>query len=165
MVKVPLSYKFILFFNYIFLKMYFSFSILYLHSYSMIFKNILSSLSFLFFPSSSFSFLFFPHFPFVHFFFFPIFLFFLFSQFASFPQSGLPFPKSAAPVLPHFLLPWCCVSTSTIFSVFPLPLHNDCNIAGQDSAVWIDYNRSSVPYNGDMYNYYGPMVPKLLIIV
>ena len=39
-------------------------------------------------------------------FFFPYFpLFFFFSQFASFPQFGLPFPKSAAPVLPHFLLP------------------------------------------------------------
>ena len=34
---------------------------------------------------------------------FPLFSFFLF---ASFPQFGLPFPKSAAPVLPHFLLPW-----------------------------------------------------------
>ena len=29
-----------------------------------------------------------------------------FPQFASFPQFGLLFPKSAAPVLPHFLLPW-----------------------------------------------------------
>ena len=77
-----------------------------LHSYSIIFKNILSSLSFLSFPSSSsFTFHLFPHFPFVLFF-FPYFpLFFFFSQFASFPQFGLPFPKSAAPVLPHFLLP------------------------------------------------------------
>ena len=36
-----------------------------------------------------------------------LFSFFLpFSQFLSFPQFSLPFPKSAAPVLPHFLLPW-----------------------------------------------------------
>ena len=44
-------------------------------------------------------------FPFVHFF-FPYIPLFYFSQFAPFPQFCLPFPKSAAPVLPHFLLPW-----------------------------------------------------------
>ena len=74
-------------------------------SYSIIFKNILSSSSLLFFPSSySFPFILFPNFPFV--FFFPHFpfLFFFFSLFASFPEFGLPFPKSAAPVLSHFLL-------------------------------------------------------------
>ena len=80
-----------------------------LHSYSIFFlKNILSSSSFLFFPSS-YSFTFSSFFLISHlpFFFFPYFsLFFFFSQFASFPQFGLPFPKSAAPVLPHFLLPW-----------------------------------------------------------
>ena len=35
---------------------------------------------------------------------------------------------------------YCVVSPHLLY--FPLPLHNDCNIAGQDSAVWIDYNRS-----------------------
>ena len=90
--------------NYIFLTMSFSFSILYLQSYPMIFKNILSSSSFLFFPSSSsssISFLLFPYFSFV----LSLFSSFFSSQFALFPQFGLPFPKSAAPVLPHFLLP------------------------------------------------------------
>ena len=48
---------------------------------------------FLFFFLSSFPFP--PYFP----------LSFSFSQLASFPQCVLPFPKSAAPVLPHFLLP------------------------------------------------------------
>ena len=65
--------------NYIFLTMFFSFSILYLQSNSVIFKNILPLSSFLFFPSSSsFSFLFVHHFPFVPFFFpyFPLFFFF-----------------------------------------------------------------------------------------
>ena len=96
--------------NKIFLTIQFKlrFRISYLRSSYDNFKNILSSSSFLFFPSSfSFSFIFFlipicsfifPHFP------------LFFSQFASFPQFGLPFPKSAAPVLPHFLLPWAAVS-------------------------------------------------------
>ena len=39
------------------------------------------------------------------------------------------------------LLGLCCVVSPHLL-YFPLPLHNDCNIAGQDSAVWIDYNRS-----------------------
>ena len=80
----------------------FCFVIPYLHSYSIIFKNILSSSPFLFFPSSSsFSFPLFSSFQFC-----PFFSYFFSSQFASFPQFDLPFPKSAAPVLPHFLLPW-----------------------------------------------------------
>ena len=37
---------------------------------------------------------------------------FFFFQFTSFPQFGLPFPQSAAPVLPHFLLP--CMIDSTV---------------------------------------------------
>ena len=47
------------------------------HSYSIICKNILSSSSFLFFPSSYFSFHLFPHFPICIFFFpyFPLFFF------------------------------------------------------------------------------------------
>ena len=52
-------------------------------------------------------------FPFIFFFLISHFSFFLslfsslfsFFQFASFPQFGLPFPESAAPVLPHSLLP------------------------------------------------------------
>ena len=111
MVKIPLSYKFILFFkNYIFLTCFLAFRF---HIFTVtlwFFKNILSSSSSLFFPSSwSFSFLFFPHFPFVPFSFL-ISSFFPLSQFASFPQFGLPLPKSAAPVLPHFLLPCPTIS-------------------------------------------------------
>ena len=76
--------------NYIFLTM---FLLPYLYSYFIICKNILS-LPFLFFPSSSsFFFTFFPHFP------------LSFSLLAPFPQFGLPFPKSVAPMLPDFLLP------------------------------------------------------------
>ena len=41
----------------------------------------------------------------------------------------------------HFARSICCVVSPHLL-YFPLPLHNDCNIAGQDSAVWIDYNRS-----------------------
>ena len=77
-----------------------------LHSYSVIFKNILSSWSFLFFPSSSFFFLI-SH---LSFFLSLLSSFFFFSQFAPVPQFGLPFPKSAAPALPHFLLPCSDVS-------------------------------------------------------
>ena len=56
-----------------------------------------------------FSFPLFPHFSFVPFFFSYFPLFSPFSQFVSFPQFSLPFPKSAAPVLPYFLLPCVCV--------------------------------------------------------
>ena len=59
-----------------------------------------------FFLPLLFPFLFFSSFLFCPLFSVLIFLFFSFSQFASFPQFSLPFPKSAAPVLPHFLLPW-----------------------------------------------------------
>ena len=100
--------------NYIFSSQCFNlrFRIYDLHSYSILFKNILSSSSFLFFPSSYyFPFIYFPHFPFVFFFLSLFSSFFFFSQIASFPQFCLPFPKSAAPVLPHFLLP-CCVFLS-----------------------------------------------------
>ena len=111
--------------NQIFLTMHFNlrFRISYLRSSYDNLKNILSSSSFLFFPSSfSFSFHLFPHFPFVLLS-FPIFLFFFFfSQFALFPQFGLPFPKSAAPVLPHFLLP--CFRPMLIFPLFFFG--NDC---------------------------------------
>ena len=69
-------------------------------------KNMLPSSSFLFFPSSnSFTFHLFSSFLICLFFLSLFFSFFFFSQFASFPQFGLPFPESAAPVLPHFLLP------------------------------------------------------------
>ena len=47
------------------------------------------------------------------------------------------------------LLGLCCVVSPHLL-YFPLPLHNDCNIAGQDSAVWIDTIIAA--YNGDMYN-------------
>ena len=63
MVKIPLSYKFILFFNKLhFLHNVFSFSIPYLHSYSMIF--FLCLFLFIFFPVFS-SFLFCPLFLFL----------------------------------------------------------------------------------------------------
>ena len=87
----------------------------YLHNDSTIFKHILFLVVypffffFFFFLLSSFfpvSLLFPPPFFFLISPSFLLFLIFSFSQFASFPQFGLPFPKSAAPVLPHFLLPW-----------------------------------------------------------
>ena len=130
--------------NYIFLTMFFSFLIPYLHGYSMVLKNIFSSSSFPFFPSSSsFAFLFFPHFPFISFFFpnFP--LFFSFSQFEPFPQFGLPFPKSTAPVLPHFLLPWPaqpCTVKRIVGTVWPIPsavvLGRACHTLHFRPAAW-----------------------------
>ena len=97
MIKIPLSDNFILFFNKLhFLTIFFCFTIPYFHSYLVL-------VVFPFLSRPLFLFLIFPHFPFVLISFscFPF-----FSQFASFPQFGLLFPKSAAPVLPHFLLPW-----------------------------------------------------------
>ena len=101
-----LCYNFILFFNKLhFPHNVFCFTIPYHHSYSIILR--ISShrrLSF-FDSSSSFSFpLFFLISLFSRFSFLTF--FFSFSHFVSFPQISLPFPKSAAPVLPHFLLPW-----------------------------------------------------------
>ena len=57
------------------------------------------------FPLSSFPF-FLSSFRLFAFSFFIFLFLFSFPPLASFPQVGLPFPKSAAPVLPHFLLPW-----------------------------------------------------------
>ena len=126
-----LSCNFILFFNKLhFPHNVFCLTIPYLHSYSIIFLRMSSPrcLSFSFPLSPLFPFLFFPHFSFFLFFFlfflFLFFSFFPFSQFVSFPQFSLPFPKSAAPVLPHFLLPclnnikitmdsWECVLSSS----------------------------------------------------
>ena len=77
----------------------------YLHNVSTIFKTYFFPCHLSFFPLPLlFPFLFSPlftHFPFLSL----ASSLFLFFQFASFPQFGLPFPKSAAPVLPHFLLP------------------------------------------------------------
>ena len=109
MVRIPLTYNFILFStSNIFLTMFFCFfdsvSSELLYNFLKIFS--LRRLSFSFPLPLLFPFLFFVSFPFCPLFpFFFSFFFLLFSKFASFPQFGLPFPKSAAPVLPHFLLP------------------------------------------------------------
>ena len=103
MVNIPLMIHFV--FQLHFPHNVFCFTIPYLHSYSIILR--ISSprrLSFSFPLPLLFPFLFFLIFL-LSLFFFSYFPFFPFSQFVSFPQFSLPFPKSAAPVLPHFLLP------------------------------------------------------------
>ena len=92
--------------NYIFLRMFFSFTIPYLHSYYMIFKECFVLVVFPSFPLPLLFLSPFSLFSFCSFFLSLFSSFFSCSQVASFPQYGLPFPKSAAPVLPHFLLPW-----------------------------------------------------------
>ena len=92
--------------NYIFLTMFFSFSIPYRHGYSMILKNILPSSSYLFFPTSfSFAFLFFYQFPFVPFFFpnFP--LFFLFPNLNHFLNLVCHFLRAPLPCSRTFCCP------------------------------------------------------------
>ena len=102
--------------NYIFLTMLLSFSIPYLHSYSMNFKNILSSSSLLFFPSSSsFSFLFFPHFPFVPFFFSLFSSFFLFPNLHHFLNLVCHFPRAPLPCSRTFCCPGMCPLRSWSF--------------------------------------------------